>query len=69
MTKPDPLAPLRTALAGLSTDDPRYSDHVAAAIKSALKDAIPGRQQARNFDAIMAKAMKAAVRTLRRRAR
>lgn len=64
----DPLQPLRDALAKHRVTEPEFATHVAAAIASAVKDALPGRQQKRNVELILAKAMKAAVRTLRRRA-
>lgn len=66
MTKPDPMAAMRRAL-GLHGIDPNFAPMIAAAVKSAVRDALPGRQQKRNLDPIIAKATKAAIRTIRRR--
>jgi hypothetical protein len=75
--QPDPLQSLRDALEmhvgpdsslALSENRPVLAFHLDAALRSALKAALPGRQQKKNLEALMDIARKAFVRTLRRRA-
>lgn len=69
----DPLLPLIDALnAALRLpigSERTAGDHVDAAIRSAVRAVLPGRQQQKNLRPLQDAARKAFVRTLRRRAR
>lgn len=68
MPAPDPLTSLRAALAKHSADDTRFPEHIEAAIVSAVKACLPGRQQKKNVAEYVKLGRAAFVRTLRRRA-
>ena len=61
---PHKLAPLNAALSRYNAM--HLTRPMASAIKSAIRAALPGRQQKKNLDPFLDAGMKAAVRTLRR---
>jgi hypothetical protein len=73
MPKPrDPLQPLVDALDTMTIGHPELADlpqSIAAALKSAIRAIVPGRQGGKNLPPLLHDAQKAFLRTLRRRAR
>jgi hypothetical protein len=75
-TKADPfiLLPMRGALEGIrkrwgALTSFSLADELDAALRSAIRATIPGRQQKKNLEPLLKTARAAFVRTLRRRAR
>lgn len=72
LKKPTTNPSLKSAVGMLAPDKSMgdaWAQHFEAAIRSAVRAVLPGRQQKKNLDPLMAAAVKAAARTLRRRAR